>query len=40
MGSYRSHGDVKCSMENGVDKALIHMAHGHEQWCGDCLTEF
>ena len=32
-----SHGDVKCSIGNGVAKELTHMTHGHEQWYGDCL---
>ena len=31
--SYR---DVKYSIGNGVAKELTHMAHGHEQWWGDC----
>ena len=31
---YNSHGDVKYNMENGA-KELIHMTHGHDQWCGD-----
>ena len=34
-----SHGDVKYSVGNGVDKELRCMSHGHEQWCGDCLRE-
>ena len=32
-----SRGDVKCSIGNGVAKELIHLTHGHEPWCGDCL---
>ena len=35
-----SHGDVKCSMGNGVAKELTHMTHGRERWCGDCLREW
>ena len=31
-----SHGDVQYSIGNGVAKELTHMAHGHEQWWGDC----
>ena len=27
-------------MGNGVDKELIHMTHGQEQWCGDCPREW
>ena len=34
-----SHGDVKYSIGNGVAKEPMHMTHGHEQWCGDCLRE-
>ena len=34
-----SHGDVKDSIRTRVAKELIHMPHGHEQWCGDCLRE-
>ena len=32
-----SHGDVKYNVGNGVAKELIHVTHGPEQWCGDCL---
>ena len=35
-----SHGDVKSSIGNGVAKELTRMTHGHEQRCGDCLTEW
>ena len=28
------------SIGNGVGKELIHMTHGHEEWCGDCLREW
>ena len=35
-----SHGEVKYSIGNGVAKEPIHMTHGHEQWCGDCLWEW
>ena len=35
-----SHGHIKYSTGNGVAKELIHMSHGHEQWCGDCLREW
>ena len=35
-----SHGDVKCSIGSGVAKKLLHLTHGHEQWCGDCLREW
>ena len=35
-----SHRDVKYSRRNGEAKELIHMTHGHEQWCGDCLREW
>ena len=38
--SQNSHGDVKCSAGNGVGKELIRMTDGHEQWCGDCLSEW
>ena len=34
------HGDVKYSVGNGGAKELIHMTHGHEQGCGDCLREW
>ena len=34
-----SHGDVKYSVGNGVAKEIIHMTHGHEQWCGNCLRD-
>ena len=34
-----SQGDVTYSMGNGVAKELIHITHGHEQWCEDCLRE-
>ena len=34
-----SHGDVKYGIVSGVNKELIHMTHGHEQWCGGCLRE-
>ena len=37
--STNSHGDVMYSIKNGVTKELIHMTHGYEQWCGDCLRE-
>ena len=33
-------GEVKHSIGNGVAKKLIHMTHGHEQWCGDCLRQW
>ena len=33
-------GDIKYSIGNGVAKELIHMTHGHEQWCGDCLRDW
>ena len=33
-------GDIKYSIGNGVAKELIHMTHGHEQWCGKCLREW
>ena len=32
-----THGDVKYSIGSGVATELIHITHGHEQWCGDCL---
>ena len=32
--------DIKYSIGNGVAKALICMAHGHEQQWGDCLREW
>ena len=32
--------DVKNSIGNGEAKELIHMTHGHEKWCGDCLREW
>ena len=35
-----SHGDIKYSIANGVARELIHMTHGHEQWCGDYLREW
>ena len=35
-----SHGDVKYTIENGEAKELIHMTHGHEQKCGDCLSDW
>ena len=35
-----SHGDVKYSIGNGVNKVRICMTHGHEQWCGDCPREW
>ena len=35
-----SHGDVKYSIGNGVNKVRICMTHGHEQWCGDYLREW
>ena len=35
-----SRGDVKYSMGNGEAKELVHMTHGCEQWCGDCLREW
>ena len=38
--SLNSHGDVKYSIGNGVTKEPIHMAHGHEQWCGHGLREW
>ena len=28
------------SIGNGLAKELIHLTHGHEQWCGDCLREW
>ena len=28
------------SIGNGEAKELIHMTHGHEQWCGDCLRAY
>ena len=37
--SHISHSDVKYSIGNGVNKELIHMTYGHEQWCGDWLRE-
>ena len=30
---------MKYSIGNGVDKELIHVTHGHEQWW-DCLREW
>ena len=39
MQLQNSHGDVKYSTANGGAKELICMAHGHEQWCGDCLRD-
>ena len=35
-----SHGDVQYSIGNGVAKEPLHMTHGHETWCGDCLREW
>ena len=35
-----SHGDLEHSMGNEVAKEPIHMTHGHEQWCGECLREW
>ena len=32
-----SHGGTIYSAGNGVAKELIHVAHGHEQLCRDCL---
>ena len=34
-----SPGGVNYSIGNGEAKEFIHMTHGHEQWCGDCLRE-
>ena len=35
-----SHGEVKYNIGHAVAKELIHMTHGHEQWCEDCLREW
>ena len=35
-----SHGDIKYSTGNGVAKELIPMTHGHDQRCGDGLSEW
>ena len=35
-----SHWGVKYSIGKGVAKEHICMTHGHEQWCGDCLSEW
>ena len=35
-----SHRDIKYSIGNGVAEELIHMTHGHKQWCVDCLREW
>ena len=34
------HWDIKQSIGNGVSKELIYTTHGHEQQCGDGLTEW
>ena len=34
------HGDVNCSIGNGIAKEFICITYGHEQWCGDYQREW